>query len=149
MQMIKEIMDFDGVPTVTAAIHAAIAGYYKKIKPNYMNQGSPMSHLSMQDKVKAKIEQKEMVVKIKADKKFNEKSQICVNVLGGEVFKDNSGGFSCRFATHFADSPDEEQILPLDIVNVGYATNQFFPSKEAVFKKKPALKKKFDNLSLK
>lgn len=147
MEIIAKIREVDGVATDTAAIGMALAFYSRKVDTAGRSVSIPSigekRNMTTEEKAAKNVDMKLAVEKHKQDLKFKEKKNICEVVLGGEVFKDASGGFSCKFSNHFVNEPDEPQILPLDLVNEGYSKHQFFPDRETVFKKKPKLAKLF------
>lgn len=144
LQIIDKIKEEDGAITISGALHVALAFYIKKLEPpRYAHLGAIKIGKTPEERAKESVDLKMAKDNRAKEIKYNAKKNICENVLGGEVFKDASGGFSCRFYTYFEDVEDEEQILPLDNVNEGYAKHQFFPNKEAVLKKKPELANKF------
>lgn len=139
--MVQEIQDSAGLPNFTSAVHYAIAMAHKKVEPAYLNIGK--SRMTPEERGQFSIDVKLAKDKHKANLKFQEKSKICTEVLGGEVFKDGTGGHSCRYFVYDMEN-DEPQVLPLDLVNEGYHEHQFFPGKEEVLKARPVLKEKFN-----
>ncbi len=140
LDMADEIMQEKGLPSFTAVIHFALAQCHGKIKPAYLSIGK--RNQTPEERAKFSVDVKLAKKKHTEDIKFTAKKKICEDVLGGEVFKDASGGNSCRYFVYDIEK-DEEQILPLDMVNEGYHKHQFFPDKETVMKKRPDVRKKF------
>ncbi len=146
MQMIETVKEKDGLSTMTEVFGLVLAFYIRKIEPHYLSQGAIKTGKTPEERAKEAIDLKTAKDKHLADTKFATKKNICEVILGGEVFKDSSGGHSCRYSTHFAEGTDEQQILPLDMVNESYSNYQFFPDKAKVFEKRPELKERFEKL---
>lgn len=144
VEIIRKIQEKDGAPTVSGALHIALAFWRQKTEPHYLNQGAIVTGKTPEERAKEAVDLKMAKENRTKEIKFNAKKHICENILGGEVFKDATGGFSCRYNVHHATSEDEEQVLPLDIVNESYGQYQFFPSREKVLEVKPHLRQKFE-----
>lgn len=147
-EIVEKIMAVDGVSGITDAISLALAFYSRKVDTASRavpatGDGIPKAKMTPEEKAVAKVDSKIAMEKRKVEIRFNEKKNICESVLGGEVFKDASGGNSCKYTVYHSDGTNEPQVLPIDMVNVGYADHQFFPDKATVFKKRPEVKKKF------
>ncbi len=143
LEIIEIIKNKDGFSTTGEVLAFTLAFYYRKIEPHYVSQGAIKTGKTPEERAKEAVDMKLAKEKHITDTKHAIKRNVCENILGGEVFKDSSGGYSCRYNNHFVNGNDEQQILPLDMVNESYSNYQFFPSKEAVLKARPELAKKF------
>lgn len=144
ISMIETVKNKDGLSTMTEVFGLLLSTYIRKIEPHYVSQGAIKTGKTAEERAKDSVEVRLAKEKHIAEGKFAAKKNICEVVLGGEVFKDGSGGYSCKYHTLFESGKDEAQVLPLDMVNESYSQYQFFPDREKVLEARPELRKKFE-----
>ena len=149
IDMANIIIDKQGYSSFTEVCSRGIEELYDKYTSSYRSKIIIPNELSSRDiiqtKAKIKIDTKIAEKKYEEDVKWEKKTQICEEVLGGEV---ESGDFGkvCRWTTYSANGNDGEQAVPLAQVHEILATNNlFFPNKEAVLKARPDLRKRWTN----
>jgi len=111
-----------------------------KYRPDPLLSSSRLEEIAMRKaeiKVKAKQAGKDAVV----DSKYEGKTEICEDILGGRVEEKANGDRVCVF-TQYSISGDKEEILPLKQVTADMEnTHMYIPSKKAVLKNRPELNK--------
>lgn len=152
LQMAQDIAEKEGWTDFTAVIHACLAFKHSKtMPPDYILNRSSARHTvsgakgapTAADVAIAKVRLKSEIVKAEHEAKENVKTKICTEVFKGKVFLDASGAKVCKFVTRYANElNDKEQQIPLLQCDPSIAKNNLFvPTKEAVLKVRPELKK--------
>jgi len=133
-KMIDDIKKETGMSTETSVVFNALAVYYHKIIPKYLQE--KISPLDDEDMVKARAKVKVETENARKEYKLQPKIDICTKILGGKV-EDNT----CVFM-QYGRSKNEDELFtaPLSIMTEEYAeNNQYFPNKEVVFKHRKKL----------
>lgn len=151
MEMIEEIDEKYGRKTFTAHMLEAFTLYYRKMMPDYIHQDKKKSK-TPEERAREQVALSRAKEKQKKDDEIERRTNICVNELGGEVVKNESGVLVCRFY-QYDDNPtgkgDFLQEQPIETVNVNVHAHQFYPSKQKVFEKRPDVAEKFKNSTIK
>lgn len=150
LEMIEALKKETGFSATTQIVVRGIEELYSS---TFKYGRSPLSDSGPNDSEEALVNK--AMVKAKAKKaladaqekiKLAPKVNICENILGGEVKKDELGYSYCHFKTfHTDESKDAEQVIPLRQCDPVLAeTSLFTPSREAVFKARKDIKKLFE-----
>jgi len=148
LQMIELLKGKTGFKTMAEIIRNALNNDFNSNFPAYkISSGSApliIGEDMIKSKAKFKFEMEEEKKKLEIDAKFTKKEQICTELLFGEVEEGSTVGSKvCRWNTYYSNGKVESQKLPL--MQVGeylLDNNLFIPTKEAVLKAQPKLKKK-------
>jgi hypothetical protein len=104
------------------------------------NGGSSSSVVSLENVAERKVKLKLAEEKIKQDIKDQPKIDRCINDLGGEVITNPDGSKVCQWYNHTVKE-DQLQTIPLSQCGDYLIDGLWIPSKEAVLKARPKLKK--------
>lgn len=148
-EMMQEIMQKDGAPSISAVVHTAVAFYHKKLFPVYGSMRLSGTKIAgMGDKAPSieeiadKQERIKQARKDAAEKQLIEKqSKICKIDLYGEV-KEEDGTTYCVWHQFSDTGSADQQRMRIDLINKNYAKYTFSPNKKRVMERQPELMKK-------
>lgn len=148
MSMIEQIAPEIGVSTVTAVLERGMELLYAKTFPAYSTRqagGKQKEKTTLKPEQIAvnKVEAKALEKKAEQERKEKEKSTICIRELYGRVEDDGNGNKYCIFPTHTTENTSEMKIPLLQSSPIIAKTSIWMPSKEAVLKARPDLKKTY------
>lgn len=114
-----------------------------KYKPVTAVSGLNKEEIALKNaEIKAKA--KGVTEKVFNDQKLEKKIQMCSDLFDGEVKEDENGNKVCVY-TQYTIGGDNEITIPLVQVDPVVASNSvFLPSKEAIFKNRPDVRKKYE-----
>jgi len=135
--MIEDLSMRLGHSTTTGIIVDCIAQVHRKNFPAY--GGTRPAKQTTEDIGRIRAEVQMNKKRIEKEYLLNEKKKICEDFLFGKV-KEVEGELVCQY-NNFKPNGDWPQTLPLTAVTKDLANNLFIPTKQAVLKKRPELKK--------
>jgi len=150
IEMMEAIAEQTGWKNASEIVRRGVEELYFKFFPAYRTgistKGAPSEEAAIKNaeiKAKAKVAGK----KVEAEEKFAKKIDMCENMLGGEVIE-NAGGFKfCKFKQYSFTSDSDLEIPIAQVDPIVAETSLFVPSREAIFKHRPEVKKLFDKLN--
>lgn len=150
LEMMGAIQKEIGAKTETAVFEASIVALYKSLskygKDLLTDDKSDDSEETLIKKAKIKIKTQELIKDEEENARLQPKIKICTSILGGEIEENENRHKFCRY-TSYTLKEDQSQLIPLRQVDAVLAeTSLFIPSREAVFKNRPEVAKKFKSL---
>lgn len=147
LDMMDALMEETGWDTPTQIVKRGIEELYRqtfKYGKDPIGSTEVNTEENLIKKAIVKVKAKKLIKEAEDNAKLQPKIDFCLNNLLGQV-ETNEGGYKfCRFTTYTLKD-DQSQLLSIKQMDpILLETSLFSPSKEAVFKHRPAIKKLFN-----
>ncbi len=143
--MISQIMLEEGWDTYKEAVQACIVFKHRKLFPTYSTALNNQNALTPDEKAilyTRKMEQKERYT---TNKKIAKYTNICVNVLKGQVAKNETGADVCVIPQYDVNGKFGDYSVPLTAVTEDMLNSVVFqPTRDIVFAKQPEIRKLYE-----
>ncbi len=140
IKMLERLMADTPYDSPSKVLSRGLEEFYRKQYNYAYVKNIGLEETTPEESARKKVKSKMLEEKIKQDELDQPKIQICKE-LDGEIVTNSDGSKVCVWYTHDFKS-DNKQTLPIYQMDKRLVSNQYNPSKEAVLRARPELKKK-------